>query len=72
MNVLLTGASGQLGQAVIASKPPGVHLIGTSRSGGQGLEALDLADPDACQRVVHASRPDWVLNAGAYLSLIHI
>lgn len=69
MKVLLTGASGQLGQALIASKPPGVHLIGTSRSGGQGLEALDLADSNACQRAVHAYRPDWVLNAGAYTAV---
>ena len=69
MKVLLTGAKGQLGQALIASKPPGVQLISTSRSGGQGLEALDLADPDACQRAVHAHRPDWVLNAGAYTAV---
>jgi len=69
LKVLLTGASGQLGQALIASKPPGVQLISTSRSGGQDLEALDLADPDACQRAVHAHLPDWVLNAGAYTAV---
>ena len=66
MKVLLTGASGQLGQALIASKPPELELIATSRSGGAGLLALDLADADACRAAVHQHRPDWVLNAGAY------
>lgn len=69
MKVLLTGAVGQLGQALIASKPPGVQLISTSRSGGEGLVALDLADAGACRSAVDAYRPDWVLNAGAYTAV---
>jgi dTDP-4-dehydrorhamnose reductase len=69
MKVLLTGASGQLGQALIASKPPEVELIATSRSGGVGLLALDLADADACRAAVQLHRPDWVLNAGAYTAV---
>ena len=32
MKVLLTGAAGQLGQALIASRPPGVELIACSRA----------------------------------------
>ena len=69
MKVLLTGAAGQLGQALIASKPSGVQLISTSRSGGEGLEALDLSDAGACWSAVDAYRPDWVLNAGAYTAV---
>ena len=69
MKVLLTGAAGQLGQALIASKPSGVQLISTSRSGGEGLEALDLANAGACWSAVDAYRPDWVLNAGAYTAV---
>ncbi|MCP9881514.1 dTDP-4-dehydrorhamnose reductase [Cyanobium sp. Alchichica 3B3-8F6] len=69
MKVLLTGATGQLGQALIATKPPGVELIATSRSGGAGLLALDLATPEACRAAVHAHCPDWVLNAGAYTAV---
>ena len=71
MKVLLTGAAGQLGQALINSTPAGVELLASSRSGGDGLVALDLADATACRQVVEEQRPDWVLNAGA-LSLIHI
>ncbi len=60
MKVLLTGAAGQLGQELIASRPPEVELIACSRG------ELDLADADACRAAVQQHRPDWVLNAGAY------
>ena len=69
MKVLLTGGVGQLGQALIASQPPELELIATSRSGGSGLLALDLADADACRAAVQQHRPDWVLNAGAYTAV---
>ena len=63
MKVLLTGAAGQLGQALIASSPAEVELIACSR------EELDLANPEACRAAVQAHRPDWVLNAGAYTAV---
>jgi len=66
MKVLLTGATGQLGQALMASQPPELTLIPCSRRGGPGGLALDLADADACRQLVLEHRPDWVLNAGAY------
>ena len=46
MKVLLTGAGGQLGQALIASAPVGIELMTTSRL------QLDLADPEACGSAV--------------------
>ena len=69
MKVLLTGAAGQLGQALMASCPEGVELISSSRNGGPGLDALDLADAQACKQAVERHRPDWVLNAGAYTAV---
>jgi dTDP-4-dehydrorhamnose reductase len=63
MKVLLTGAAGQLGQALIASRPPEVELIACSRG------ELDLADAEACRAAVQRHRPDWVLNAGAYTAV---
>ena len=69
MKVLLTGAAGQLGQALMASRPEGIELIATSRSGGDGLIALDLADAQACSAAVEQHRPDWVLNGGAYTAV---
>lgn len=67
--VLLTGAAGQLGQALRASVPEGVELIASSRQGGSGQLALDLADAAACRQAVERHRPDWVLNAGAYTAV---
>ena len=63
MKVLLTGAAGQLGQALIQSRPEGVGLIACGRA------ELDLADPQACAAAVRSHRPDWVLNAGAYTAV---
>ena len=69
MKVLLTGAAGQLGHALRQQLPEGVEPIATSRSGGDGLVALDLADAEACRAAVRSHRPDWVLNAGAYTAV---
>ncbi|MFZ0408876.1 MAG: dTDP-4-dehydrorhamnose reductase [Cyanobium sp.] len=69
MKVLLTGAAGQLGHALRQQRPDGVELIASSRSDGDGLIALDLADAAACRAAVQAYRPDWVLNAGAYTAV---
>ena len=63
MKVLLTGAGGQLGQALITSAPEGIDLVATSR------QQLDLADPEACRSAVEQHQPDWVLNAGAYTAV---
>lgn len=63
MKVLLTGAAGQLGQALIASSPEGVELVPLGRSD------LDLANAAACQQLVRQHQPDWLLNAGAYTAV---
>jgi dTDP-4-dehydrorhamnose reductase len=63
VKVLLTGAAGQLGQALIAASPEGVQLFACARA------ELDLADPLACRAAVASHRPDWVLNAGAYTAV---
>ena len=61
--VLITGCGGQLGQALLASLPPGIEAIATTRA------SLDLADGEACGALVRQHRPDWVLNAGAYTAV---
>ena len=69
MKVLLTGAAGQLGHALRQQLPAGIELIATSRSGGDGLVPLDLADAEACRAAVREHRPHWVLNGGAYTAV---
>ena len=63
MKVLLTGAAGQLGQALITARPEGIELIACGR------QELDLADQAACRRIVQGHQPDWVINAGAYTAV---
>ena len=63
MKVLLTGAGGQLGQALLAAAPENVELISTTR------QELDLSDADACRIAIQKYQPDWVLNAGAYTAV---
>ena len=63
LRVVLTGASGQLGQALIACQPAGLELIACSRA------ELDLADAKACRELVLQAKPDWLINAGAYTAV---
>ena len=63
LRVVVTGAAGQLGQALQASVPQGIELIALRR------QELDLADAKACTSLVRGLKPDWVLNAGAYTAV---
>ena len=74
MRVIITGAAGQLGQALRRLAPAKIgaaplELITTSRIGGDGSIPLDLADPEACRALVLEHRPDWLINAGAYTAV---
>ena len=63
MRVLVTGATGQLGQALVGSVPPGISVNAVGR------EQLDLADSAACAQLVKQTQPDWVINAGAFTAV---
>jgi dTDP-4-dehydrorhamnose reductase len=74
MKVMITGAAGQLGQALCRGRPAAItgrplELIATSRGAESGTMALDLADPAACRAFVQLHKPDWVINAGAYTAV---
>ena len=74
MRVIITGAAGQLGQALRRLAPAKIgaaplELITTSRIGGDGSIPLDLADAAACQALVQEYRPDWLINPGAYTAV---
>lgn len=60
MRVLLTGAGGQLGRALMDSTPTGLALLTCTHA------ELDIADADAVHRVLTTSRPSCVINAAAY------
>jgi dTDP-4-dehydrorhamnose reductase len=68
MKVMLTGATGQLGRALVASAPAQLQggpleLIPLGRS------ELDLTDLAACRAAVQQLRPDWLINAAAYTAV---
>ncbi|MGV3512602.1 MAG: dTDP-4-dehydrorhamnose reductase [Novosphingobium sp.] len=63
MKAIITGVNGQLGKALLATRPDGWTCVAMDRT------ALDLSDASAIARVVEAERPDLVLNAAAYTAV---
>lgn len=62
MRVLVTGAAGQLGRALVASAPKGAEVIAAGR------DILNLAEGDVAARVRDIA-PDLILNAAAYTAV---
>jgi dTDP-4-dehydrorhamnose reductase len=63
MKVLITGRTGQIGRALLASAPPACEIVAPNRS------ELDLADLDSIRRAVALHSPDLIVNAGAYTAV---
>jgi dTDP-4-dehydrorhamnose reductase len=61
--VLVTGAGGQLGEALLATAPPGIELRAAGRA------ELDVADRDAVSRAIREFAPALVINASAYTAV---
>ncbi|HLY53041.1 MAG TPA: dTDP-4-dehydrorhamnose reductase [Steroidobacteraceae bacterium] len=60
MRVLVTGAAGQLGRALIAAAPAGVALRTASHA------QLDIADQDAVEAAFADFAPELLINAAAF------
>ncbi|OQW46377.1 MAG: NAD(P)-dependent oxidoreductase [Proteobacteria bacterium SG_bin6] len=60
MRVLITGAHGQLGRALIATAPADAVLDATDAT------ELDITDAPAVERRINATKPQLVINAAAY------
>lgn len=63
MRALITGASGQLGQALVASTPAGWECVALHRA------ECDLASEASIRAAVAQHRPDLVFNAAAYTAV---
>lgn len=63
MKVLVTGARGQVGRALLAGVPKGIDCIPTGR------EEMDLADPDSIQEAVRRIKPEVIVNTAAYTAV---
>ena len=61
--VLITGASGQLGRALLDQVPSNVSVFSLDR------KKLDLNDDKACKEIIKKIKPDWTINCGAYTNV---
>lgn len=63
MKVLIAGAGGQVGQALLAGAPAAIEAIGCSR------HELDIADPLSARRALERVAPAVVVNAAGYTAV---
>ena len=65
MVVLVTGANGQLGQAIhsIAEKYPAIDFVFCSSSD------LDITNADNCEAIFQKNQPDFCINTAAYTAV---
>lgn len=59
MKIMITGAKGQLGQALVASKPNNVLLYPF------GHHELDLSNSNKIHECITSVQPDWIINTAA-------
>ncbi len=63
MNVLITGANGQLGGALQRTAPADAQIVAID------VEDVDLTDGAALRARIGAEAPDFILNAAAYTAV---
>lgn len=69
MNILLTGAGGQLGRELAPLLAPLGRVIAVDRAPGPGLLEQDLGDLDRLQQLLDRLRPELIVNAAAYTAV---
>lgn len=66
MNILVTGASGQVGSAAVrllAQQMPGAHVVAPGRAD------LNLENAASIRQAVRSAQPRWILSCGAYTAV---
>ena len=63
MKVIITGAAGQVGRALLKTIPATATAAGLTRA------QLDIGDAQAVMNVVQSERPDLIISAGAYTAV---
>jgi dTDP-4-dehydrorhamnose reductase len=61
--ILVTGASGQVGGALVHALAPLGDVIAPGRA------EMDLGDAESVRRAMRGLRPRWIVNAGAYTAV---
>ena len=65
MKILITGAAGRLGSQLVAQLQEEHFVLGADIV-GEVSHILDIADYDACRRLVADTNPDIVLHPAAW------
>ena len=60
MRILITGITGQLGRSLIDVKPHYHEIIAPERNN------LDLSNAIECEEIIKETKPDWLINCGAF------
>ena len=63
MKILITGSKGQLGRALIKSKPSDIEIYSMDRNN------FDLLDIPSCLKTIKSINPDWIINCGAFTNV---
>lgn len=63
MKVLITGATGQVGGALLKYASSDHEIVGL------GSSDCDLTDERAIHRLIEKEKPDWVINSAAYTAV---
>lgn len=63
MKVLVTGAGGQIGRALLETTPAEMEVIGCSHAD------LDIVDAEAVREFIVKHRPNLIINAAAYTAV---
>ena len=63
MKILITGAGGQVGRALLQSAPAGFDVIGLNS------RQLDISDRQLVFETMQSDRPDAIINAAAYTAV---
>ena len=60
MKILITGIEGQLGKALVNSKPKKIDIFGLKRID------FDLEDFNSCRDFIKNKKPNWIINTAAF------
>jgi dTDP-4-dehydrorhamnose reductase len=63
MTTLILGSKGQLGVALVATRPVGQDIVGLD------LPELDITNPEALRTICRKVQPDVIVNAAAYTAV---
>ena len=63
MKVLITGSQGQLGSALIKSKPSNTKIYSMDRNN------FDFLDITSCLKTINLINPDWIINCAAFTNV---